>query len=31
TKKTDFRFLCKECKKSHIQGGGFRARKIEFK
>jgi len=31
SKKTDLRFLCKECKKTHMQNKGFRARKIEFK
>ena len=31
SKKTDLRFQCKQCKKTHIQGPGFRARKIEFK
>ncbi|MBU0461102.1 MAG: 50S ribosomal protein L44e [Nanoarchaeota archaeon] len=31
SKKTDFRYECKECKKLHIQKKGFRAKKIEFK
>ena len=31
TKKTDFRFQCKICKKMHVQRQGFRAKKIEFK
>ncbi|MBS3131913.1 50S ribosomal protein L44e [Candidatus Woesearchaeota archaeon] len=31
SKKTDFRYECKECKKSHMQKKGFRAKKIEFK
>ncbi len=31
TKKTDLRFECKECKKSHTQNHGFRAKRIEFK
>ena len=31
TKKTDLRYECSECKKMHIQRGGFRSRKIEFK
>lgn len=30
TKKTDFRYECKECKKKHIQRKGFRLRKLEF-
>ncbi|PIN86169.1 50S ribosomal protein L44e [Candidatus Woesearchaeota archaeon CG10_big_fil_rev_8_21_14_0_10_44_13] len=30
TKKTDFRYECKECKKSHAQKKGFRAKRIEF-
>ena len=30
TKKTDFRYKCSVCKKSHIQRKGFRAKKIEF-
>jgi len=31
TKKTDLRFECKVCKKTHVQRQGFRAKKIEFK
>ena len=31
SKKTDFRYECKECKKMHIQKKGFRAKRIEFK
>ncbi|MFH2028775.1 MAG: 50S ribosomal protein L44e [Nanoarchaeota archaeon] len=31
SKKTDFRYACKECKKKHVQKKGFRAKKIEFK
>jgi len=31
TKKTDLRYECKECKKSHIQRKGIRAKKVEFK
>lgn len=31
TKKTDFRYECKECKKSHMQKKGIRAKKVEFK
>jgi large subunit ribosomal protein L44e len=30
TKKTDLRFECKECKKSHPQKKGFRAKRVEF-
>ncbi|MFH1211521.1 MAG: hypothetical protein V1659_01175 [Candidatus Woesearchaeota archaeon] len=30
SKKTDFRFECKECKKSHIQKEGKRAKKVEI-
>ncbi len=30
TKKTDLRYECKECKKSHVQRKGLRARRIEF-
>tara|TARA_Y100000034_G_scaffold3294_3_gene3971 strand:+ start:60 stop:374 length:315 start_codon:yes stop_codon:yes gene_type:complete len=30
TKKTDLRFTCKQCKKSHIQKKGKRAKKIEI-
>lgn len=31
SKKTDLRFECKECKKTHAQNKGFRAKRIEFK
>jgi len=31
TKKTDLRYECNVCKKSHAQRKGFRAKKIEFK
>ncbi|MAG91609.1 50S ribosomal protein L44e [Candidatus Woesearchaeota archaeon] len=31
TKKTDLRYTCKTCKKTHVQRKGFRARKLEFK
>ena len=30
SKKTDLRYTCKECKKSHSQKKGFRAKRIEF-
>ena len=30
SKKTDFRFTCKECSKTHTQGKGFRAKKVEL-
>ena len=30
TKKTDLRYECSECKKSHMQKSGFRAKKVEF-
>lgn len=30
SKKTDFRYTCKECKKSWSQKDGFRAKKIEL-
>lgn len=30
TKKTDLRYQCGTCKKSHAQNSGFRARKLEF-
>jgi large subunit ribosomal protein L44e len=30
SKKTDFRFTCKECNRTHVQGKGFRAKKIEL-
>ena len=31
SKKTDFRFKCNVCGKSHVQKTGFRARKLEIK
>lgn len=31
SKKTDFRYECKVCKKQSVQKKGFRAKKIEFK
>ena len=30
SKKTDFRYECKECKKSHTQKRGIRAKRVEF-
>ena len=30
TRKVDFRYVCKECKKKHSIGSGFRIKKIEF-
>jgi len=30
-KKTDFRYKCSDCKKSHMQKKGIRAKRIEFK
>lgn len=30
TKKTDLRYECKECKKTHVQRKGFRAKRVEF-
>ncbi len=30
SKKSDFRYQCKECKKMHVQRVGFRAKKLEF-
>ncbi len=30
TKKTDLRYTCNTCKKTSVQNGGFRAKKIEF-
>jgi large subunit ribosomal protein L44e len=30
SKKTDFRFTCKVCNKTHTQAKGFRAKKIEL-
>ncbi len=31
SKKTDLRFKCKECGKTHVQKAGIRAKRIEFK
>lgn len=31
SKKTDLRYTCKECNKTHVQKKGFRAKRIEFK
>jgi len=31
SKKTDLRYTCKECKKTHTQNKGIRAKKVEFK
>ena len=31
TKKTDLRYECKVCKKTHTQKKGFRVKRIEFK
>lgn len=31
TKKTDLRYTCKECKKTHMQKTGYRAKRVEFK
>ncbi len=31
TRKLDFRYVCKECKKKHTVGKGFRIKKTEFK
>ena len=31
SKKTDLRYTCKECNKTHTQNKGVRAKKIEFK
>jgi len=31
TKKTDFRYECSVCKKSHVQKKGIRAKKMELK
>jgi len=31
TKKTDLRYTCKECSKTHVQRKGFRSKRIEFK
>lgn len=30
TKKTDFRYECKECKKTHTQKRGLRTKRVEF-
>lgn len=30
SKKTDLRYTCKECKKTHIEGKGKRAKRVEF-
>jgi len=30
SKKTDFRYECKQCKKQHIQKKGIRAKRVEF-
>ena len=30
TKKTDLRYQCKECKKTHVQSHGVRAKRVEF-
>ncbi len=30
TKKTDLRYTCKECKKTHVQKQGIRAKRVEF-
>ncbi len=30
TKKTDLRYTCKECGKTHVQKKGTRAKKVEF-
>lgn len=31
SKKTDFRYTCKTCKKTQVQKKGIRAKKVEFK
>ena len=31
SKKVDLRYTCKECKKTHVQKKGFRAKRLEFK
>ena len=31
SKKTDLKYTCKQCKKTHLQKKGFRAKRIEFK
>ncbi len=30
SKKTDLRYQCETCKKTHVQRAGFRAKKLEF-
>ncbi|MCB9362290.1 50S ribosomal protein L44e [Candidatus Woesearchaeota archaeon] len=30
SKKTDLRYVCKECKKTHMQNKGIRAKRVEF-
>ncbi len=30
SKKVDFRYECAECKKTHVQKSGFRAKRVEF-
>lgn len=30
SKKTDFRYTCSDCKKTHMQSSGIRAKKIEL-
>lgn len=30
TRKLDYRYVCKDCKKKHPIGKGFRAKKVEF-
>ena len=30
TKKTDIRYTCKDCKKSHMQKKGLRAKRVEY-
>ncbi|MAG38522.1 50S ribosomal protein L44e [Candidatus Woesearchaeota archaeon] len=30
SKKTDFRYTCSACKKTHAQSSGFRAKKVEL-
>lgn len=30
TKKTDFRYECKVCKKTHLRGSGIRAKRVEL-
>ena len=31
SKKTDLRYTCKECKKTHVQKKGIRVKRLEFK